>query len=207
MVRCIALWLGLWAGVSFAAGPPNILFLFSDDQSYKTVSCYPEALPGAHTPNIDALAQRGVRFTHAYLGSWCMPSRASLLTGRHPHAIESMRMEGIYPGSTYDPAVCRFWPKTFREQGYVTAQIGKWHTGVDAGFGRDWDYQAVWNRPANPDNAGAYYDHQLIVENGVEIIFVEVKTRTTPFFGYGESAVTASKKNKIRQTINWFRSI
>jgi len=168
MVRCLALWLGLWAGVGFAAGPPNILFLFSDDQSYKTVSCYPEALPGAHTPNIDALAQRGIRFTHSYLGSWCMPSRASLLTGRHPHGIESMRMEGTYPGSTYDPAVCRFWPNTFREQGYVTAQIGKWHTGVDAGFGRDWDYQAVWNRPAHPDNAGAYYDNQLIMENGVE---------------------------------------
>ena len=89
---------------------PNILFLFSDDQSYKTVSCYPEALPGVRTPNIDALARAGVRFTHAYMGSWCMPSRASILTGRHPHGIETLRLEGTYPGSTYDPAVCQFWP-------------------------------------------------------------------------------------------------
>jgi len=155
-------------GTLFAAERPNILFLYSDDQSYKTVSCYPEALPGAHTPHIDELAKSGIRFSHAYLGSWCMPSRASLLTGLHPHGIESMRMEGKYPGSAYDPAVCRFWPSVFREMGYTTAQIGKWHTGVDSGFGRDWDYQAVWNRPAHPDNAGAYYKNQLISENGVQ---------------------------------------
>ncbi|MCA1963440.1 MAG: sulfatase-like hydrolase/transferase, partial [Prosthecobacter sp.] len=144
----------------------NILFIFSDDQSYKTLSCYPEALPGAHTPAIDALAASGIRFTHAYMGSWCMPSRASLLTGRHPHGIESMRMEGAYPGSEYDPAQCRFWPSVFRAAGYHTAHIGKWHTGTDTGFGRDWDHQIVWNRPKHPENAGNYYERQLLYFNG-----------------------------------------
>lgn len=171
MKTFVRLWLPVWLALSAwcgAATRPNILFLFSDDQSYKTVSCYPGALPGAQTPNLDDLARRGIRFSHAYMGSWCMPSRASLLTGRHPHGIETMRMEGKYPGSTYDPAVCRFWPAVFREHGYVTAQIGKWHTGTDAGYGRDWDYQAVWNRPAFPDNAGSYYEDQKIVENGKE---------------------------------------
>src|SRR6476620_8133773 len=84
------------------------------------------------TPNIDALAKGGIRFQHCYLGSWCMPSRANLLTGRYPHAVESMRMEGEYPGSTYDPNQCPFWPRVFRMNGYQTAQIGKWHTGTDA---------------------------------------------------------------------------
>src|SRR5262245_16885575 len=79
---------------------PNILFIFTDDQSYKTVRCYPESFPWVKTPNIDALAKAGVRFHRAYLGAWCMPSRASLLTGLHPHGVESMRMEGKYPGST-----------------------------------------------------------------------------------------------------------
>src|SRR5712671_335080 len=83
--------------------PPNILFILADDQNYKTVACYPESRPWVKTPNIDALAASGVRFTGAYLGSWCMPSRAALLTGHWPHGIESMRMAGKYPDSTYDP--------------------------------------------------------------------------------------------------------
>jgi arylsulfatase A-like enzyme len=153
-----------------AAAParPNILLVYADDQSTRTVGCYPEAWPWVKTPHIDALAKSGVRFRGAYLGAWCMPSRASLLTGRHPHGIRSMRMEGPYPGSSYDPAQCPFWPALFRKNGYHTAQIGKWHTGTDTGFGRDWDYQVVWNRPKHPDNAGAYYERQRLAVNGVE---------------------------------------
>ena len=147
---------------------PNILLIYTDDQSYKTVGCYPEALPGVKTPHIDALAASGIRFHGGFLGAWCMPSRASLLTGRLPHGIESMRMAKPYPASTYDPEQCPFWPKVFRERGYTTAQIGKWHTGVDAGTGRDWDWQIVWNRPKHPENAGNYYDQQLLSFNGEE---------------------------------------
>jgi arylsulfatase A-like enzyme len=176
LARAVAtILLGLWglAGVSAHAEPtaaerPNILLIYTDDQPYKTVGCYPEAPHWAQTPWIDRLAARGVRFHRAYLGSWCMPSRATILTGRLPHGVESMRMAGEYPGSTYDPAQTPFWPAVFRQRGYHTAQIGKWHTGTDTGFGRDWDYQIVWNRPAHPDNAGHYYDDQILAFNGVE---------------------------------------
>jgi len=147
---------------------PNILFIYTDDQPYKTVGCYPEAPKWVRTPNIDSLATTGIRFTRAYLGSWCMPSRAALLTGRLPHGIESMRMADKYPGSTYDPKLAPFWPSVFRQQGYQTAQIGKWHTGTDVGFGRDWDFQIVWNRPAHPENAGKYYHSQILTFNGEE---------------------------------------
>ena len=156
-----------------AQGRPNILFIYTDDQSHRTVGCYPEAYDWVRTPNIDRLAKRGVRFTHAYVGTWCMPSRATMLTGLHPFGIQTMRMEGEYPGSTYDPARCPFWPKTFRANGYVTAQIGKWHTGTDTGAGRDWDYQVVWNRPRHVKNAGAYYYDQLIEINGAKAKLVE----------------------------------
>ncbi|GAA5133279.1 sulfatase [Prosthecobacter algae] len=151
-----------------AAKQPNILFIFTDDHSYKTLSCYPEALPGVNTPAMDALAKSGVRFSHAYMGAWCMPSRATMLTGRHPHGIESMRMSGKYPGSEYDPKKTPFFPAVFRQKGYHTAHIGKWHTGIDSGYGRDWDYQIVWNRPKYPDNAGAYYEGQILEINGVK---------------------------------------
>ena len=62
---------------------PNILFIFTDDQSHRTVSCYDQAYDWVNTPNIDQLASTGVRFAQAYIGTWCMPSRATQLTGYH----------------------------------------------------------------------------------------------------------------------------
>jgi len=151
---------------SLAAKSPNILFIYTDDHSYRTVSCYEQAETWARTPNIDRLAARGVRFTHAYIGTWCMPSRVTMLTGHHQYGARSMRMEGEYPGSEYDPAQCRFWPSVFRQHGYHTAHIGKWHSGRDGGFGRDWDYQIVWNRPKYPANSPNYYHDQLLEIDG-----------------------------------------
>jgi arylsulfatase A-like enzyme len=167
---CWLVLLPLFATIAAAAeaSRPNILLIYTDDQSYKTLSCYPEAPRWVKTPQIDRLASSGIRFPRAYMGSWCMPSRASILTGRLPYAIESMRMTGTYPASSYDPAQCPFWPAEARRQGYHTAHIGKWHTGIDAGWGRDWDYQIVWNRPLHPENAGAYYKAQILAINGAE---------------------------------------
>ena len=149
-----------------AEARPNILFIYTDDQSTRTVGCYEDAFDFVKTPNIDALAKTGVRFSRAYIGSWCMPSRATMLTGLHQHGVESMRMEGKYPGSAYDPKQCPFWPAVFRQHGYITAQIGKWHTGVDGGFGRDWDYQIIWNRPKYVENSPNYYHDQMPEFNG-----------------------------------------
>ncbi len=149
-----------------AAKPPNILLIYTDDHTHRSVSCYPEAFDWVDTPNIDRLAQRGVRFAHAFIGTWCMPSRATLLTGHHQFGVNSMRMEGEYPGSAYDPKQCPFWPSIFRENGYSTCQVGKWHTGVNTGANRDWDHQKVWNRPRYTENSGNYFYDQLIETNG-----------------------------------------
>ena len=164
-----------------APKPPNILFIYTDDQSYRTVGCYPDSYDFVRTPNIDQLASQGMRFDAAYIGTWCMPSRAAMLTGHHQYGVQSMRMEGEYPGSEYDPQQCPFWPSVFRKNGYVTAQIGKWHTGTDNGFGRDWDHQIVWNRPAFPANAGNYYGNQLLQIDG---------TRAKPVAGYSTDNYT-----------------
>lgn len=152
-----------------APSRPNILYIFADDLSYRNISCYKEAYPWISTPNIDRLAGRGVRFTHAYVGTWCMPSRATQLTGLLPYAIESMRSTEPYPSATYDPSQRPFWPSVFRKNGYQTAHIGKWHTGRDTGYGRDWDYQIVWNyssgRPQR-EVASEYYLNQTLQING-----------------------------------------
>jgi arylsulfatase A-like enzyme len=89
-----------------------------------------------------------------------------MLTGLHPFGVQTMRMEGPYPGCTYDPEKCKFWPSVFRQNGYFTGQIGKWHTGTDTGFGRDWDYQAVWNHTLVDFDAHAYYNNQFVSFNG-----------------------------------------
>ncbi|MDP6446527.1 MAG: sulfatase-like hydrolase/transferase, partial [Pirellulaceae bacterium] len=166
LALCVALVLACSA--TAGAARPNILFIYTDDHSYRTIGCYPESFEWAKTPHIDSLARDGMRFTHAYIGTWCMPSRATLLTGHHQFGVESMRMEGQYPGSAYDPAQCPFWPSDFRKRGYFTAHIGKWHTGTDTGFGRDWDFQIVWNRPRHPATSQHYYYDQPITYHGGE---------------------------------------
>ncbi len=143
--------------VAGAGAPPNILFIFTDDQSPGTVGCYGE-VPWARTPNIDRLAAEGVRFTHAYGAPSCTISRAILLTGRHQHGIQTLNL--LTKNQSYDPQVCRFWPAVLRQRGYETSLIGKWHLGPDAGHGRDWDHSLVWRQMPGAhrlENKDAWY--------------------------------------------------
>jgi arylsulfatase A-like enzyme len=148
-----------------AGSRPNILFIFGDDQAHRTIGSY-EAAPGwVNTPHIDALAQSGTRFTDAYAGSWCMASRAMMLTGKHPHAIDGITMN-INPWSSYDPEIFKWWTANFRKNGYSTALVGKWHLSPDTGHGRDWDHSVVWNH-AEPEKANDYYvDQNLNFDGG-----------------------------------------
>ncbi|MEQ8847466.1 MAG: sulfatase-like hydrolase/transferase [Botrimarina sp.] len=168
-----------------------MLYIFTDDQSRRTVSCYGQAHDWVRTPHIDALAAEGVRFESAYIGTWCMPSRATQLTGLRQYNVQTMRATEPYPNAEYDPARCPFWFRCLRDGGYVTAQIGKWHTGADAGWGRDWDLQAVWNRPnLRGDDVWAYYDNPKLEVNGAE---AEV------FEGYSTDIYTGLAERFIRE--------
>ena len=119
---------------------PNILFIYTDDHSYRTVSAYPEAYSWVRTPDIDGWPSKA-----------CGSQRRTLAPGACPRERDCSRDAtvrcrvhadgGPYPGCVYDPQKAPFWPKVFRAHGYFTAQIGKWHTGTDTGFGRDWDFQ------------------------------------------------------------------
>ncbi|MCM8535982.1 MAG: sulfatase-like hydrolase/transferase [Lentisphaeraceae bacterium] len=160
------LFLILLSTFAATAEKPNVLFIFTDDQSTRSVSCYEEAHDWVKTPNIDSLAKQGVRFDSAYIGTWCMASRLTILSGLLQHGQKSVTLTGNYPSSTYDPKVIPFWPAIFRKNGYTTAHIGKWHSGNDSGYGRDWDHQIVWNRPKYAKNYRNYYYDQEIEING-----------------------------------------
>lgn len=171
-----------------AAVRPNILYIFTDDQSRRTVSAYDEAHDWVHTPNIDALAATGVRFTTCYTGASCQMSRAMMLTGRMQYAIRSFDTSR-YPACDYDPAVQPFWPARFRREGYRTACIGKWHLGEDVGHGRDWDDSMIWDRCGPKSNRGAYYRNTLIRYDGGERV---------PLNGYSTDRYTEFAVDYIR---------
>jgi len=106
---------------------PNIIVLFADDMGYGDLSCYGH--PNIQTPNLDRLANEGVRFTSGYAAaSVCTPSRVGLLTGRYakraglPNNLGPESLGGL-PLSEITIA------QQLKSQGYKTAAIGKWHIG------------------------------------------------------------------------------
>lgn len=123
-----------------ATEPYNVLFIISDDLTATALSCYGNEV--CQTPNIDAIAARGTRYTRAYCqGTYCGPSRASMLSGYYPHATGVLGYKSPRP-QIGDRAT---WPQHFRNNGYYTARVSKiYHMGVPGGVlvggdGRDHD--------------------------------------------------------------------
>ncbi len=127
---------------------PNIILIMADDMGYSDIGCYGG---GIDTPNIDGLADRGLRFTRFYNAARCCPTRASLLTGLYPHQAGMGGMVNIggvddgppgpYQGYLNDR--CVTIAEALGNAGYTTLMSGKWHVGesrphwpVDRGFDR-----------------------------------------------------------------------
>ncbi|MFG0287049.1 MAG: arylsulfatase [Rhodopirellula sp. JB044] len=109
--------------------PPNIIFILADDLGYGDLSCYGQSK--FHTPNIDALAERGMRFTQHYSGSAvCAPSRCSLMTGLHTgHTPVKGNAEHAPEGQMPMPADTFTVGHLLQSAGYKTGVFGKWGLG------------------------------------------------------------------------------
>ncbi len=141
---------------------PNIVVVLVDDMGFSDLGCYGGEIP---TPNIDALAKNGVRFTQFYNTGRCCPTRASLLTGLYPHQAGMGHMttprvgaDGVtlpgYTGHLNDRNVTV--AEVLRSAGYFTAMAGKWHVGQALGttpWGRGFD------RSLNSAAGGFYYSN------------------------------------------------
>ena len=104
-----------------AASPPNIIFVLADDYGTGEVGCY-----GADhyaTPQIDALARSGTRYTQAFTAALCGPSRAMILSGRYPFRTGATNQDAT---GRFSPAEETLMPRLLKQAGYVTAAIGKW---------------------------------------------------------------------------------
>lgn len=163
------------AAASDAPAKPNIVVILVDDMGWSDLGCYGGEIP---TPNLDALAKNGVRFTQFYNTGRCCPTRASLLTGLYPHQAGMGHMTAPrrdatgavlpgYTGQLNDRSVTI--PEVLRTAGYFTAMTGKWHVGQALGttpWGRGFD------RSLNAAAGGFYFpgsDKAKLFLNGTDV--------------------------------------
>jgi arylsulfatase A-like enzyme len=114
-----------------ADSPPNIVFILADDLGYGDLGCYGQKK--IRTPNLDRLANEGMRLTNHYSGcNVCAPSRCVLMTGKHPgHAIirDNRQAKGFSEGQTPVPPNTLQLPLLLKKQGYTLGGFGKWGLG------------------------------------------------------------------------------
>lgn len=101
---------------------PNVILIIADDVSWNDFGCYGNDV--VKTPNIDLLAKEGLKFTNAFLtASSCSPSRCSIVSGKYPHSNGAAELHTPLPKDEIP------FPLLLKENGYYTAQAGKWHMG------------------------------------------------------------------------------
>jgi arylsulfatase A len=152
--------------------PPNIVIILADDLGYGDVGCY--GATKVKTPNIDAIAANGLRFTDGHTtASTCTPSRYSILTGEYSFRNKRAVILTGDAKMLIDPAKPTL-PAMLKNAGYATGFVGKWHLGL--GDGRiDWNgaispgpgeigFDSSYFLPATPDRVPCVYveDHNVV---------------------------------------------
>lgn len=170
---------------------PNIIFVFSDQQRWDTVGCYGQKLNV--TPNLDKMAQKGVRFENAFTCQpVCGPARSCLQTGKY--ATET----GCYRNNIALPLGEKTIAHWFSENGYEVGYIGKWHlasTGDDSNeeIGEHCDYTSS---PIPPERRGGYKDYWLasdvleFTSHGYDGHMFDANMNKVEFKGYRADCIT-----------------
>jgi arylsulfatase A-like enzyme len=182
---------------------PNVLMIVIDDMGWGDIGYNSDDIL---SPNLDRLAENGIKFTHHYVNQECTPTRVSLMTGKFPNRY------GLHCSSASNDQAFPFETVTladaFKEQGYQTAISGKWHLGslvewgpLNYGFDHAYGslagavgmydhryrlnrepYTRTWYRDDHyVDEAGHVYD--LVTDNAIDLL-ENVFTRDKPFFLY-----------------------
>ena len=196
------------AAGSTQSSRPNVVLILADDMGYSDIGCYGGEIP---TPNIDRLAAEGVRLSQFYNTARCSPSRASLLTGLHPHQTgigiltADDRPVG-YAGTLNDR--CVTIAEALRANGYATYMSGKWHLtgaleapdrtwplgrgferlfGSGVGGGNYWYPRTLYrdHTPVNPAEIDDFFYTDQISDNAAAFVAEHATTRASdPFFLY-----------------------
>ncbi|WP_227873993.1 sulfatase family protein [Flavobacterium nackdongense] len=146
---------------------PNIVFIYADDLGYGDLGVY--GATEIKTPNMDKLANSGIRFTNGYATSaTCTPSRYGLLTGVYPWREKDAK---ILPGTA--PLLIKTnqmtIPKMLKEKGYQTGIVGKWHLGLGEG-NLDWNKEIS----PSPNQVGFDYSHIMAAtQDRVPTVYIE----------------------------------
>jgi arylsulfatase len=163
-----------YAGAAVAAPQrPNIIVIMSDDMGYSDLGCQGGEIA---TPNLDALAAGGLRFTQFYNTARCCPTRASLLTGLYPHqaGVGHMMEDRGLPGYRGNlNSSCRTIAEVLKPAGYRSYAVGKWHvtrfTGKD-GPKYNWPLGRGFDRfYGTITGGGSFYDPSSLVRDDTMI--------------------------------------
>ncbi|MHA1338861.1 MAG: sulfatase [Promethearchaeota archaeon] len=183
---------------------PNILFILIDDLGWKDLSCMGSEF--YETPNIDSIADNGVKFTHTYASCpVCSPTRASIMTGKYPARVGITQwIGGHYRGKLIGADYLPYLPleektiaKTLKENGYKTYHIGKWHLGdekyypenhgfdVNIGgchWGHPWNgYFSPYNNPRLQNGPKGEYLTDRLTDEAIKLL---KSNGDSPFFMY-----------------------
>ncbi|MDD4869022.1 MAG: arylsulfatase [Kiritimatiellae bacterium] len=188
-----------WKGGIAGQKKPNFLVILVDDMGFSDTGCYGGDI---RTPNLDRLAENGLRFTNFYNTGRCWPSRASILTGYYPQQIRRDALPGIGGGARgIRPKWAPLLPKLLQPLGYRSYHSGKWHVDgkpVEQGFDKSFDYtdsdyhfipetkMAEIEKPLQ--SAGSeegYYASTAIADNAIRQLREHAeKYSDKPFFEY-----------------------
>ena len=165
-IRSFILFVFIVFSCDTAIEKPNILIIYADDLGYGDVSSYESGT--LQTPNIDKIANNGIRFTNGYASSaTCSPSRYALLTGTYPWRNEKARI--ITGGNLIINPSEMTLPKMLKSEGYQTGIVGKWHLGLG-------DTIINYNKKIKPGPNEVGFDYSYIMadtQDRVPTVYIE----------------------------------